>query len=202
MMVSMPAAILPAFPATDSLRRKRFTRPEVERMLELGIFDGQRCELIDGELIDKMGQNPPHAQAIRKLFSWLIRIFDPGRLQMQLPVEVSGADSDWSLPEPDIAVLANAGGEYGQRHPRGDELELVVEVADTSLRQDLTTKRDLYARASVGEYWVLDLQARRVIVHRRPELGEYRETIALAENDVVSCAGRPEKGIAVRELLP
>jgi hypothetical protein len=57
----MSAAILPVSPGADLLRRKRFTRSEVDRMLEIGILDGQRCELIDGELIDKMGQNPPHA---------------------------------------------------------------------------------------------------------------------------------------------
>jgi hypothetical protein len=132
----MSAAILPASPAVDSLRRKRFTRLEVDRMSELGLLDGQRCELIDGELIDKLGQNPPHAQAIRNLFSWLSAFFAPKQLQMQLPIEVRPGDSDWSLPEPDIAVLAETGGEYGKRHPRGDELLLVVEVADTSLRQD------------------------------------------------------------------
>lgn len=197
----MSAAILPASPAADSLRRKRFTRREVDRMLELGIFDGQRCELIDGELIDKMGQNPPHAQAIRNLFTWLITFFAPRQLQMQLPVEVATGDSEWSLPEPDIAVLAETGGEYGKRHPRGDELLLVVEVADTSLRQDLTTKRDLYARAAVGEYWVLDLQSRRLIVHRSPRQGEYQETAILNEGDLVSCAGHPEQTVAVRDLL-
>jgi hypothetical protein len=60
----MATAILPAAQVADSLRRKRFRRSEVDRMLELGILDGQRCELIDGELIEKLGQNPPHAQAI------------------------------------------------------------------------------------------------------------------------------------------
>jgi len=200
----MSAAILPASPAADSLRRKRFTRSEVDRMLELGIFDGQRCELIDGELIDKMGQNPPHAYAIRKLFAWLIGFFEAGRLQIQSPVEVKPGDNEWSLPEPDLAVLAEADGEYRTRHPRGDELLLVVEVevADTSLHQDLTTKRDLYARASVGEYWVLDLQSRRLIVHRRPEQGEYRETAILAESDPASCGSHPEQTIVVRDLLP
>ncbi len=198
----MSAAILPASPAADSLRRKRFTRSEVDRMQDLGIFDGQRCELIDGDLIDKMGQNPPHAQAIRNLFLWLIGIFGPGRLQMQLPIEAKPGDSDWSLPEPDLAVLAEAGGDYGKRHPRGDELLLVVEVSDTSLRQDLTTKRDLYARASVGEYWVLDLQSRRLIVHRNPAHGEYRETAILTERDLASCPTRPEQTVAIRNLLP
>jgi Uma2 family endonuclease len=194
----MSAAILPASLATDSLRRKRFTRGEVDRMQELGIFDGQRCELIDGELIDKMGQNPPHAQAIRRLFAWLTGLFGPDRLQIQSPIEVKPGDSEWSLPEPDVAILAEAGGEYGKRHPRGDELLLIAEVADTSLRQDLTKKRDLYARASVVEYWVLDLQSRRLVVHRNPGQGEYRETEILNEGDLASCAGHT---IAVREFL-
>jgi Uma2 family endonuclease len=198
----MSAAILPASPAADSLRRKRFTRSEIDRMLELGLFDGQRCELIDGELIDKMGQNPSHAQAIRNLFAWLIGLFGPDRLHIQSPIEVKSGDSDWSLPEPDISVLADTGGEYAKRHPRGDELLLVVEVADTSLRQDLITKRDLYARASVAEYWVLDLPSRRLIVHRHPEHGEYRETTILNEGDRASCAGHPEQTVAVRDFLP
>ena len=195
----MSTAILPASPAADSLRRKRFNRGEVDRMQELGIFDGQRCELIDGELIDKMGQNPPHAYAIRRVFAWLIALFGPDRLQIQSAVEVKPGDSEWSLPEPDVAVLAEASGDYGKRFPRGDELLLLVEVADTSLRQDLTTKRNLYARASVGEYWVLDLQSRRLIVHRHPDHGEYGETAILNEDDLASCSAQT---IAVRELLP
>jgi Uma2 family endonuclease len=123
-------------------------------------------------------------------------------LQVQSPVEVKPGDSEWSLPEPGVPVLSETSGEYGKRHPRGDELLLVAEVADTSLRQDLTTKRDLYARASVGEYWVLDLQSRRLIVHRSPLQGEYRETAILNGDDPASCAARPGQTIPVREFLP
>lgn len=123
-------------------------------------------------------------------------------MRIQSPIEVKPGDSDRSLPEPDIALLTGADGAYGKRHSRGDELLLVVEVADTSLRQDLTTKRDLYARAGVGEYWVLDLQSRRLIVHLQPEEGEYRETAILAEGDPASCAVRPGQTTAVREFLP
>jgi Uma2 family endonuclease len=195
----MSAAILPVSPASDSLRRKRFTRREVERMLELSIFDGARCELIDGELIDNMGQNPPHAQAIRNLFAWLVRLFSPERLQMQLPIEVGAGDAEWNAPEPDLAVLGDAGADYGKRHPRGSELSLLVEVSDSSLRQDLIVKRDLYTRAAVKEYWVLDLQGRRLIVHRDPVQGAYRQIEILAEDGLASC-GR--QTCAVRDLLP
>lgn len=176
-------------------------------MLELGIFDGQRCELIDGELIDKMGQNPQHAQAIRNLFCWLIGLFGPSWCQMLLPIEVASGNSEWSLPEPDIAVLDEAGRDHGKRHPPAgardrDELSLVAKVADTSLRQDLTRKRDLYARASIPEYWVLDLQSRRLIVHRNPGEGEYRETVILNEGDLVSFGGHTEHTVTVQKLFP
>ncbi len=195
----MSAAILPALPVADSLRYKRFTRTEIEHMLDLGLFDGQRFELIDGELIDKMGQNPPHARAIRKVFACLLGLFPPATILIQAPVETSGRDRDWSVPEPDVAVLRDE-ADIGMRHPRADELLLAVEVADASLRQDSIRKRDLYARAGVPEYWVLDLRSRRLIVHRNPDNGTYRETLILSETDLVSPAGRPET-IAVGELL-
>jgi Uma2 family endonuclease len=146
----MSAATLPAPPPSGLPRRKRFTRDEVDQMQNAGLFLDQRLELIDGDLIDKMGQNPPHAIAIRLLQACLIRIFGAERTQVQLPIELAASDQMWNLPEPDIAVLKEFKKEdYAQRHPSGNELLLLVEVADKSLRHDCTTKRDLYARAGV-----------------------------------------------------
>ena len=67
----MSAAHLPPPTTIDEPRRKRFTRAEVERMLEGGLFEGQRYELIEGDLIDKMGQHPPHAYVIGLVVAWL-----------------------------------------------------------------------------------------------------------------------------------
>src|SRR5258708_1406621 len=92
--------------ATLQPPRKRFTRGEVEQMLEAGLFAGQRLELIDGELIDKMGQNPPHAYAIQALLSWLVKVFGAQQTRVQLPLEAAVAEQERSLPEPDLAVLA------------------------------------------------------------------------------------------------
>ncbi|HWF10891.1 MAG TPA: Uma2 family endonuclease [Bryobacteraceae bacterium] len=195
----MSAAILPAPPAADSLRRKRFTRAEVDRLLELGFFNGARFELIEGELIDKMGQNPPHAMAIQLLTAWLFRLLGPERVRVQLPIQLIGRDSDWSEPEPDIAVLITPSREYARRHPSADELLLIVEVSDSSFRQDAIVKRDLYARSSAPEYWILDIQGRRLIVYREPMQGEYKSATILNEGDAASFNGH---SCPVRDLLP
>lgn len=168
-------------------------------MLDAGLFAGQRFELIDGDLIDKMGQNPPHASAIRILLTWLTKIFGAERILVQLPTEAGTADQERSLPEPDLAVLAEVKGDYRRRHPRGDELLLAIEVADTTARYDATTKRDLYARAAVPEYWVLDINARRLIVHRNPLQGKFEQIDSVPENSFVS-AGSAQ--IPISELLP
>ena len=151
------ATLLPPNTAAEALPRKRFTREEVDRLTDLGFFDECRYELIDGDLIDKMGQNPPHAFVIRQTAAWLRRIFPDDCVQMQLPIEASPADRRRSLPEPDLAVLAQNRLEFAKRHPRGDELLLVIEVADTSVAFDLSRKAVLYGAAGVPEYWVLDL---------------------------------------------
>lgn len=198
----MSAAILLPPTVTDTLRRKHFTRTEVERLLELGFFDGQRFELIDGELFDKMGQKPPHVTAIRKLNSWLTSIYPKDCVLPQLPVEVAAADREASLPEPDLAVLSEDKAEYDTRHIRGDEVLLAIEVADTSLRQDLVHKRDLYARAGVAEYWVADLVNRRIIVHRSLAGGQWRDVFSLAGADLIAPASRPDQLVTVDSLLP
>jgi Uma2 family endonuclease len=92
---------------------------------------------------------------------------------------------------------AEARPEYRKRLVRGDETVLVVEVADTSLRQDTTVKRGLYACAGVPEYWVVSIPNREVIVHRDLSHGIYRQVTRLSEHDEVSVASAPEKSLAV-----
>lgn len=182
--------------------RKRFTVQEVEQMLGAGLFAGQRLELIDGDLIDKMGQNPPHSYAIRLVMGWLAKILEPGRILIQLPMQAGAPDRKWSLPEPDVAVIAELKDDYRQRHPRGDELLLVVEVSDTTAQHDATTKRDLYARAGVPEYWVLDVGGRQLTVHKNLVSGRFTEVKTWSERDTVSPGFHPADPVVVASLPP
>jgi Uma2 family endonuclease len=183
-------------------RRKRFTRSDVVRLNELGVFEGQRYELIEGDLIDKMGQNPPHAWTIAFVHLWLTKIFGGALVRGQLPIEVARGDQDHSEPEPDLVVVAERKLDYTTRHPRGDELLLLIEVADTSVYFDRRIKSALYARASVPECWVLDVSARALYVHRHPSGGGYRQVARLAEDETVAPDSRPDAVVKVSELLP
>jgi Uma2 family endonuclease len=197
----MPAAPMIPELAEAAPPRKRFTREEVERLTQSGVFAGQRFELIDGDLIDKMGQNPPHAYAIQLLQEWLASFLGMAVIRVQLPMQASGKDSDRNLPEPDIAVLRERKPEHGKRHPRGDEMLLVIEIADTTAAFDRTRKAALYAHSGVPEYWVLDLNRRVLIAHREPADTEYGSLQTYSELDSVPFPGRPESA-KVADLLP
>lgn len=195
-----PQEVVQPVESVDTLRRWVWTRDEVDRLQANGAFDGQRWELIEGELYDKMSQNPPHSNARRKLVEWLRTLFQPGTVDTQCPIQVPAADREYSLPEPDAVVFLHPVIE--NRHPRADEVLLVAEVSDTSLRFDLSVKAGLYARSAIPEYWVVDLVNRRLIVCRNPTEGVYRDVKVFAETESVSTATRPEAAIPVTELLP
>jgi len=170
-------------------------------MTDAGLFVDQKLELIEGDLIEKMGQKPPHAFAVRMLQALLAALFGAERIQVQLPIEVDEADRESSLPEPDLAVLNETKAEYQTRYPRGTELLLVVEISDTTIQHDLTTKRDLYLRAGVGEYWVVDLKRRRLVVHRQPAGSKYATVLSLREGESAALEGA-DSSIPVARMLP
>jgi len=198
----MPAAPMPIPEIAEAAPpRKRFTREEVELLAETGVFAGQRYELIDGDLIDKMGQSPPHVFAIQLLLRWLAGLFEGDIIRVQHPMEAAPGDHERNLPEPDVAVLRERKIEHQSRHPRGDEMLLVIEVSDTTAAFDRSRKATLYARAGVPEYWVLDLNGRMLVVHREPDGAQYRQTFLHPPEEAVSFPGRSET-IRVGDILP
>jgi hypothetical protein len=130
------------------LPRKRFTRQEVEQLLDSGFFEGQRCELIDGVLFDKMGQSPAHAAAIRRLMKTLSEIFGTDLVQSQLPIEAGGVDRDRSIPEPDVAVSREFTPQFAVP-PAQDELVLRSR-SRTAAPRSTSRGRPTYAMLSPG----------------------------------------------------
>jgi Uma2 family endonuclease len=162
--------------------RKLWTRDEVARLSE--IFPEEKYELIEGELIDKTGQNPPHAYVIAVLNKILGSVF-PGRLRIQSSITLPEPEGIRSEPLPDIVVVRKESTEYFYRHPGPQDIALLIEVSDTSLPMDRATKARIYARCGIELYWVVDIPGRRIIVYRNPGPEEHNSVNIYQEHDQV-----------------
>lgn len=185
--------------------QRRWTVAEFERAWKQGVFNpDERLELIEGEILEKMARDSAHAAGIGAAEEALKRAFPSGfwvRIQMPLIV------SDISAPEPDLAVVPGSWRDYREHHPT--TAPLVVEVADSSLAYDLTTKASLYARADVGEYWIVNLVDHILEVHRepipmtgRPYGCYYRTVTRYGASDSIAPLAAPNQALAVVDLLP
>ena len=180
--------------------RKRWTRSDCDFLERLGMLP-RRYELIDGEVIEKVGQNLPHGICVMKAILWLAGIFGGDFVQTQITVEIAADDQATNRPEPDVFVLAKPAQEY-TRTPPASALRLIIEVSDTTLRDDLQIKAPLYARAGVPEYWVLDVSSRRLFVHRSPANGTYTTVEWYSDAESVSPEASPENSVPIANLLP
>lgn len=186
------------------VRTRRWSRVEYERLVDIGMFgSGERLELLDGALVVREPQNPPHATAVLAVQDALRRVFGPGwDVRPQLPVALD----DVSEPEPDAAVVPGSYRDYRDAHP--SRPVLVVEVADLTLAID-RRKAGLYARAGVEEYWIVDLLEEALEVRRGPTASPgsrfgwtYAQMLQLRRGDSVTPLAAPGPPVAVDDLLP
>lgn len=154
-------------------------------MVETGVLaEDAPYELLDGDLIGPSPQAPLHAVLVSRLRRRLERVWPDRYVREAQPVEID----QHSLPEPDIALILGGDADFVHRHPRGDEVELAVEVAVTSGTID-RAKALPYARAGVQTYWLLDVKERRLLVHNDPRPTGYGLVEILDEERLVSPPG-------------
>ena len=148
----------------DGIRPLR--RVEYDKMVELGMFEDERIELLRGVLVPMSPIGPPHSATIDRLTRMLVLALDGrGTVRVQNPF----AALDDSEPEPDLSVVPF--GDYDEGHP--ERAELLIEVAESSLSRDRGVKLRIYAENGVPEYWVVNLVDRTIEVHTEPAPGGY-----------------------------
>jgi hypothetical protein len=192
----------PAPPVDQYPPRKRWTRVECDRLEALGVFDQQNLELVEGALIDRRMRNPPHVDAAALLRGWLIQVFGARFVNSGAPIDVAPEDNPTNEPVPDIIVLGQGFTGFRKTKPPPRDLDLVVQIADTSLAFDLTIKAALYARAGIAEYWILDVIGRRLLVHRNPEGGQYGSVVSYSEQESVAPLAAPHASFPVKTVFP
>jgi len=181
--------------------RKRWTRVECTVLETTGLLDHERLELVDGELINKMGKNRPHVNVLIFVQAWLVRVFGWEFINPETPIDVAPEDNPTNEPQPDIIVLKRPSREFKKVNPQPADLHLVVEVSDTSLGFDLTKKAALYAQAGIVEYWALDVNACRLVVHREPLGGRYASVVVYSEQEMVTPLAAPHAEFRVADAF-
>lgn len=145
----------------------RISVAQFHRMIDAGVFsDGDRVELIDGEMRDMTPIGPPHrgcTDALSMYFS--AKLAGKAIVSTQGPF---GLDEGNEL-YPDLQILKLSDDWYRETNPTGADTYLVIEVADSSLEYDRTIKLAKYARAGVRRYWVVDVPNRTIHDYRDPD---------------------------------
>lgn len=193
----LPNAIFEAY------QLKQWTVHLYHRLYELGLLnDSERTELIAGHITLMTAKETPHVTALRLLSTQLqldaLLLDRPFFVSTQDPIQLD----QLSEPAPDLAIVKGAILDYADRHPQPSDVLLVVEIADSTLQQDCEVKDKLYARAGIVEYWVLDLQNRRLHIFQEPTVGGYERHLVFSEPCKASPIAVGDIVLSLKSILP
>jgi Uma2 family endonuclease len=171
-----------------ALSPRTFTVDEYHRIAELGIFDDERVELLDGLIVEMTPIGTRHWRQHARIVGYLNELLKGRALVVGQGSFPLGTHNE---PQPDITILAPALNEGPPRVAQADEIFACVELADSSLAKDLGPKLRLYGRYGIADYLVVDLKANVLLRFRDPhELG-YRACDRLTMNATFSLAKLP-----------
>jgi Uma2 family endonuclease len=188
-----------------STRAKRFTIEEYHRLADLGFFtEDDRIELIRGEIIQMAAKGTPHVNCCRNLLRELaVLVADRAELQCQDPIILPSK----SEPEPDFTILHKRTDNYRFVLPNVDDVLLVIEIADSSLKYDREVKVPLYAEAGISDYWLFNLVENHLEAYSEPyqdlqgSFGYSMKRIVLP-NQAIALPCFPELSLDLSKVFP
>lgn len=177
-----------------------WTVKEYHKMAESGIFHPEeRVELIAGQIVKMSAKGTIHTTTVRRIAHVL-------RDKLQGQVDVHTQDpiqlNDFSEPEPDIAVVKVDPLDYVDHHPTASEVYLIIEVADSSFKYDRETKGKAYAQSGILDYWLLDVNNRKLHVFREPTQEKYQSEVIFSQEAIISPLNFPGLMITIADMLP
>ena len=202
--MSVLTPILPTAPPVLP-RLHRFTVNEYHRMIQTGILtENNNVELLEGVIVPKMSRNPRHDACIQLSNPLLLRSL-PAGWELRVQSALTLTDSE---PEPDFTPVRGAPRSFTKQHPGPQDLGLVIEASDTSLRFDREEKGRIYAQARISCYWIINLQDAQIEVYSDPTGPDvqptYRQRRDYGANESVPLVldGQVVALIPVAEFLP
>jgi len=195
------------------------TTDQYHQMIETGILvEGEPIELLDGVLVRKdrsaAGKDPMtvgggHSFSVQALIDLNPKFGRFGcHIRVQQPLTIPNVDE----PEPDGAIVKGTKRRYQGRHPGPAEVTCVIEVSDSSLGFDRTTKLRIYADAGIPQYVIINLVDHVVEVYSKPIAGRGRyaeattlrpgKRVEFLSGTAAGAASKAKLAASVKSLLP
>ena len=146
---------------------------EWHELVDSGVLDGKPVELLEGNIVEMSPEGIEHSYTNQSVSDYLSNLLQ-GKAHIR---DAHPITLDNSEPEPDIAVVQLPTTIYRQHHPFPQNIYLLIEVSNKTLKKDLEAKTITYARNGIPEYWVIDLKNKKLIVHTQPENEVYSQIV-------------------------
>ncbi|WLT38846.1 Uma2 family endonuclease [Synechocystis sp. B12] len=174
----------------------KWTVPDYHHLVEQGLLDGKKVELLDGDLVTMAPEGPLHSYTTTTVADYLRQNLRGLALVREAhPITLSQSE-----PEPDIAIVLAPQERYKERHPQADDIFWLIEIANSTQAYDLNDKKQIYAQEGIPEYWVADLSKRQLFVFWTPDKGDYRLQQTHSEG-IIHSQAFPEIKISVQEMF-
>ena len=179
--------------------RYRLSVDDYHKLGEVGILtEDCRVELIEGELIEMSPVGAQHVNLVNRLTKiFVLAVGDLGVVSIQNPVTLP----PHSEPQPDIAVLKQSIDGAAPSLPRAEDVLLLIEVADTTLAYDRTTKLKIYAQAGIREMWIVNVQAKSIEIYQEPSANGYLRKHEFGLQDAVTPSALPQVSLALSDIF-
>ncbi len=186
----------------SAVKTKRFSIEEYHQLSDLGFFaPEERVELIRGEIVAMAAKGTPHSVCNTRLFRQLtLQLGDNAIVRSQEPIVLFPN----SEPEPDLSVVRYREDEYLSAHPQPDDVLLVVEIADSTLKVDRDLKLSLYAEYGIANYWIFNLVDRRLETYSEPlpKAKTYRSRRVFFPSETVKLPCFPNVDVDLNLIFP
>ena len=166
------------------------------KLIDTGVLAGKPVELLNGEIIQVSPEGVPHSHTSQSVSDYLRELLlGKAYIRDSHPITL-----DNSEPEPDLAVVRLPSTIYAQHHPYPEDIYWLIEVSNKTLKIDLETKVQIYARNNIPEYWTIDLVNKKLVVHTQPSGDRYKQIVNY-QTGVVTPQAFPDAVIALDRLL-
>lgn len=185
--------------------RRKFSVDEYHQLVDLGFFtENDRIELIRGEIIEMAPKRTPHSVCNSLLWKQLYELIGKQvEIRVQEPITLLSN----SEPEPDVVIAKKKADNYLSAHPTVEDIILVIEISDSTLKYDRETKLSLYAEAGIDNYWIIDLVDNYLEVYSNPFSDEqarycYRNKSIILPNEDIKLPGFKQVTLKLATIFP